>query len=456
MTQRFLAPEIIFEGIAKQKGTVNHDEHLITRGYLHGNVINGIHPDSANYAEVVSDGGVDKLKLKPLTVTDVTVNSTATDLDDFADNVYDGSNFQEGDIVFLTSMTPTECYIHNGGTAADAGDWELVNSGLSTAQVRAMLSASSGVNYNSSTGEFTADQAEIQGFFSAGTGLSYSAGQFQLNATSDQISEGSSNLFYQDSRARGALGVASVTGPNVQLLQYNSGTGVFSVELADVFGQFSAGTGLSWDGGGEFSLNANTDDIQQLAGATNKFYSDSLVDAYLSAGTGLSYSAGQFSLNANTDDIQELAGATNVYFTDQRARLALSAGTGLSYNSGTGQFALSANSDLVSEGSSNLYYTTARVQADVGVSSDAGELLSYSAGEFSLKLSQLRKAFMNQSLTANTALTLTHNLSEKLVHVTAMDSNSERIDLKVVFVSTTQVSVTSVVNLTGVDIAVSL
>jgi hypothetical protein len=235
-------------------------------------------------------------------------------------------------------MTPTECYIHNGGAAGTSADWELVNSGLSTAQVRAMLSASSGVNYNSSTGEFTADQAEIQAFFSAGTGLSYSAGQFSLNADTDDVSEG----------------------------------------------------------------------------------------------------------------------AINKYFTDSRARLALSAGTGLSYNSLTGQFALNANSDLVSEGSSNLYYTTARVQADIGVSSDPGELIGYSAGEFSLKLSQLRKGFFNQSLTANTALTLTHNLGEKLVHVTAMDSNSEKIDLKVVYISTTQLSITSVVSLTGVDVAISL
>lgn len=451
MSQRNLAPEVIFEGIIKQNGTVSNDAHLITRGYLHGNVINGIHPDSANYAEVVSDGGVDKLKLKPLTVTDVTVNSTATSLSDFVGNVYTGSNFQEGDIVFLTSMTPTECYIHNGGAAGTDADWELVNSGLSTAQVRAMLSASSGINYNTSTGEFTADQAEIQGFFSAGTGLAYSAGQFSLSANSDQVSEGSSNLYFTDARAQGAISVASVTGPNVQLLQYVNG--VLSVELADVFAEFSAGTGLTFSGG-EFSFTGDTDDVSE--GLTNVYFTDARARLALSAGTGISYnnSTGQIALNADTDLISE--GSTNVYFTDARARLALSAGTGLSYNNTSGQFALNANSDQVSEGSSNLYYTTARVQADVGVSSDPGELIGYSAGEFTLKLSQLRKGFTNQSLTANTALTLTHNLGEKLVHVSAMDSNSEKIDLKVVYVSTTQVSVTSVVNITGVDIAISL
>ena len=74
--QRLLAPEIIAEGVIKQNGTVSNDNHLITRGYLHGNVLNAIHPDSANYLEAVSDNGVTKLKVKPLTITDTTVDSS--------------------------------------------------------------------------------------------------------------------------------------------------------------------------------------------------------------------------------------------------------------------------------------------------------------------------------------------------------------------------------------------
>ena len=159
MAQRFLAPEVTFEGIVKQKGTVSNDEHLITRGYLHGNVINAIHSDSANFASVVAEGGVNKLKIDPLTITSVTVNSSQADLSAFISNVYTGSNFQEGDIVFLTTPSPTEAYIHNGGTAGNANDFDLVNSGLSDAQIRSKLSASAGIDYDASTGAFTADQA---------------------------------------------------------------------------------------------------------------------------------------------------------------------------------------------------------------------------------------------------------------------------------------------------------
>ena len=58
MAQRFLAQEALFEGVIKQNGTVSHDDHVVTRGYLHSNVVNAIHPDSGNYGSVGRDGGV--------------------------------------------------------------------------------------------------------------------------------------------------------------------------------------------------------------------------------------------------------------------------------------------------------------------------------------------------------------------------------------------------------------
>lgn len=451
MAQRFLAPEVTFEGVLKQKGTVSNDEHLITRGYLHSNVLNGIHDDSANYIEVVADEGVNKLKVKPLTITDVTVNATETSLANFITNVYTGSNFQEGDIVFLTATSPIESYIHNGGTAGTADDWELVNSGLSDAQIRSKLSASSGINYNSSTGEFTADQGEIKAFFSAGTGLAYADGVFSLDATSDQITEGSNNLFftvarvdnhlsggtginynegvisfngstsdvsegtnlyYTDARSRGALSLATVAGPDSQLLSYNSSTGVLSLPASDVHGVFFAGQGMSFSNG-EIALDANTDDITQLAGATNKFYADSLVDAHLSGGTAIGYNAGVISFNGDTDDVAE---GSNLYYTDSRVRNA--------------------------------------IQADPA----AGNLLTFDSatGDMLVALSQFRKGFQNQSLTANTGLALTHNLGEQLVHVSAMDGSGNAVELEVVYTSSSVVTVKSTVNLTGIDIAVSI
>ena len=454
MAQRFLAPEVTFEGLIKQNGTVSEDAHVITRGYLHSNVINGIHPDSANYASVVSDNGVDKLKIDPLTITSVTVNTTESTLSGFVSNVYTGSNFQEGDIVFLSSASPVEAYIHNGGSAGTDADWELVNSGLSDAQIRAKFSASNGIDYDSATGAFTADQTEIRAFFSAGTGLAYANGQFSLNATTDQITEGANNLFYTDARVNSYL---------------------------------AAGQGLAYSNG-QYSLDANTDDIVQADGATNKFYADSLVDAHLSGGTAINYNAGVISFNGSTSDVSE---GSNLYFTDARARGALSlatvtgpdvqllqyndltgvmsvqlsdifaeftAGQGLAFSGG--EYSLDANTDDIVEavGATNLFFTDARAREALSADPAAGNLLTYNdgTGEMLVALSSFRKSFANQSLTANTGLALTHNLGERLVHVSAMDGSGNKVELEVVYTSTSVVTVESVQNLTGIDIAVSI
>jgi hypothetical protein len=449
MAQRFLAPEVTFEGIVKQKGTVSDDQHLITRGYLHGNVINAIHSDSANFASVVAEGGINKLKIDPLTITSVTVNSSQADLAAFISNVYTGSNFQEGDIVFLTTPSPTEAYIHNGGTAGNANDFDLVNSGLSDAQIRSKLSASAGIDYDASTGAFTADQAEIKAFFSAGTGLAYSNGQFSLNATSDQITEGSnnkffttarvdahlsggtgidyasgeislnattqnvsehsSNLYHTAARVRSSISLASVSSPDVQLLTYNSGTGAFSLPASAVFAEFDSGTGLSY-ADGVYSLNADTSMVSEHSSAL--YFTNARVDARLSGGTGIDYNAGVISLNATTQN--------------------------------------------VSEHSSALYFTTARAQAAITADPAAGNLATVSGGQVLVALSSIRKSFANQSLTANTALNLTHNLGERLVQVTAMDSSGNDVQLEKVYTSSSVITVKSLVGLTGIDIAVSL
>lgn len=451
MAQRFLAQEALFEGVIKQNGTVSHDDHVVTRAYLHQNVVNAIHPDSANYASIVSDGGVDKLKIEPVTIVDTTVDSSNATIAAFVSNVYTGSNFQESDIVILTTASPSESWIHNGGTAGTAADWELLNTQLSDAQVRALVSGGNALTYNSSTGVFDVVEADIQAMFNAGTGLAYSAGQFSLSATSDQISEGVSNLFFTtarvdahltagagltfnageysftgstddvsegsalyftQARARGSIQASVLSGGDVQLLTVDQSTGNLSVALSGVFAQLSAGTGLAYSNG-VYSLDANTDNIQQLAGATNKFYADSLVDAHLSGGTAITYTSGVIAFNGSTDDVSE---------------------------------------------GSNLYHTTARARNSIQADPAAGNLVTFNqlSGDIALMLSSLRKGFANQSLTANTNLALTHNLGERLVHVSAMDASGNDVQLEKVYTSSSVVTVKATINLTGIDIAVSI
>jgi hypothetical protein len=73
------------------------------------------------------------------------------------------------------------------------------------------------------------------------------------------------------------------------------------------------------------------------------------------------------SVTLYTDDVDENAGGTNQYFTQTRARDSFSAGNAISYNSGTGEIAVDASqldSDDIAEGETNLYYTDSRAKAE--------------------------------------------------------------------------------------------
>jgi hypothetical protein len=458
----FFNPNVIFEGSVQLENDPTQSNHAARKSWVEANAIMAIHTDSSLLAETTVVNGEKQLKLKSLAVTDVTVDSTETSLANWITNNYtNGNELQEGDMLILTntSSARTETYIHNGGSAGTAADFtEIQGSDVSGSEVRSYFSASSGINYNSSTGAFTANQGQIRGFFSAGTGLgyddangvfslsvdsdgisegstnlyftdaraqgaisvsgaglSYSSGAISLTADSDDISEGVSNLYFTQARSRGAISAASLSN-DIQLLSFNSTSGALSVPLSGVFNEFSAGTGLAWDGGGTFSLSANTDNIQEAAEATNLYFTEARAQNAISvSGAGLSKTGGAISLTADTDDISE--GSTNQYFTDARARAA------------------------VSEDST--------VQ---------NQLLSYnsSTGKFSVDLDDLRKEFANQSLTANTFLTLNHGLGKKFVHVSAYDSNDNLVMLDVQLTDSNNLKVKAGTNKTGMKIVISL
>tara|TARA_R100001440_G_scaffold72655_1_gene96683 strand:+ start:676 stop:2046 length:1371 start_codon:yes stop_codon:yes gene_type:complete len=455
---QYLAPTNVFEGVVQLNQSPSADNHAVTKAYLETNSVVGIATDSANYAELVTEGGVKKLKLKPLTITDVSVDTSQTSLANWISaNYTTGDEKQEGDIIILTGVSGrAQTFIHNGGTAGTDADFAEIEGGdVTAAEVRAALSASAGINFNASTGEFTADQAEIRALFAAGSGLSYdsSNGTYQLNVDSDGISEGSSNLYFTDARARGAISVAG------SILSYNSGTGVISmsIDTADVA---ENGNLYFTDARarGAISLDAvSSPDTQLLTynnGTGKLSLPASAVFAEFAAGTGLSYADGVYSLNASTSNVSE---GSNLYFTDARARAAVSvSGSGLAYNSGNGQISLTADTDVISEGSSNLYFTTARAQAAISADPAAGNMATVASGQVLVAKSSFRSTFAPQNLTANTFATLNHGLGEKIVHVSAYDSSGNLVQLDVQLVDANNVKVKSVINVSGAEIVVSL
>ena len=166
-----------------------------------------------------------------------------------------------------------------------------------------------------------------------------------LTLDTDDVGEGSSNLYFTNARARSALSATTATG-----VTYNSSTGV--VALASVPNSALANSGLT--------LNSNS---VSLGG----------------------------SLTLDTDDVGE--GSSNLYYTDARTRGALSASGGISFNSSTGAFTLAsipnsalANSSITINGvATPLGGSTTTTSVDTGLGSTV--TLQGTAGEVSVATS---------------------------------------------------------------------
>jgi hypothetical protein len=373
---QFYNPEVIFKGGVKCDNAPTENNHLVRKQDVADlSYISAIASGSSSMLSV-SNG---ELSISNLAITDVHVDNTQTSLANFITNESStAASLAEGDVLILTAPSDgTETYIVSGANGSSAANYTQIESPLSAAEVGAVLQAGDGISINASNATISANIA-------AGAGLasSVSNGQITLtvDATSDEISEGSSNLYYTDSRSRSAISLESVAGPDANLMQYNSSTGEMKVLLSDVTGEFTAGAGLSYDGVGEYSLDADTDDVAE--------------------------------------------GTSNLYFTDARARGALSGGTGISYTSGTGAIAIdlqggtaigisgntisfNGSSDDVAEGSTNQYFTQARARGSVQADSAVGNLLSYNStsGDLLVSTSSVRGAF-----SAGTAIGLSNGV----------------------------------------------
>ena len=329
-------------------------------------------------------------------------------------------------------------YNSGSGAMSFTGDTDVVSEGSSNlyytdARSRAALSAGTGISYNNSTGAIAIS-------LSAGTAIGISGNTISFNGSTSDVAEGS-NQYFTQARARGSVQASSDAG---NLIQYSNSSGDMLVSTANVRGVLSGGTGITYNSGtGQIAFSGDTDDVSE--GSSNQYFTQARARSAISAESVSSPDSNLFQYNNST-------GQGKVLLSDIVGEF--SAGTGLSYN-GTGEYSLNATTSNVAEGS-NLYYTDARVRAAVTAGSESDELITYNGGTgaFSLRLQDLRHE-SQVTLTANVAQTITHNLGKKLVHVSAMDSAGNLIHLDVVYSSTTALTVTSVTGVT-VDVAVSV
>ncbi len=198
--------------------------------------------------------------------------------------------------------------------------------------------------------------------------------------TTDHLTEGS-NLYYTDSRSRSAI---SVQGD----LSYNSQTGVISYTTPTFSSDVTSVNSLTG------AVVLNTDNINE--GVNNLYYTDQRFDNKFSSksttdlaeGTNLYYTTARFNSDFSNKATTDLAEGTNLYFTNARARSSITVTGDLSYNNQTGVLSYttptvsnSVNSVNSQTGvvvldtshiaeNTNLYYTDTRARQSISVSGD--------------------------------------------------------------------------------------
>ena len=213
---------------------------------------------------------------------------------------------------------------------------------------------------------------------SAGTGISVSHTQGEgstatvsLNATTDNVSEGSTNLYHTTARARGAISVTDNGGDGS--LSYNSTTGVITYtgpSSSEVRAHLSAGTGIGYSSGviSNTDLGSSQNIFKNFTDGTTTAAADSNNDTFKFRGSagvtvavasddathgdsllvslsavpnsslanssitvaGTSVSLGG-SVSISTSNVSE---GSNLYYTDARARAAITGGTGVTVSTG--------------------------------------------------------------------------------------------------------------------------
>lgn len=245
-----------------------------------------------------------------------------------------GVTVTQADDVISLNITPAAVTITsavasvNGATGAVTLTTANISEGLNLYYTNARADARISNNlldeddFSSDSATNTASQQSIK---------AYVASQILTKDNTDEITEGSSNLYYTNARAdaRAQLKIDALV---------DSAPGALDTlnELASAMGDDA-----------NFSTTVTNSIATKLASADF----NSTFDTRLGTKT--------------TDDLSE--GSSNLYYTDARARAAISeSSTQLAYNSSTGVLTYTqGDTDTVSEGSSNLYFTTARADARV-------------------------------------------------------------------------------------------
>ena len=166
-------------------------------------------------------------------------------------------------------------------------------------------------------------------------GLTITAENGVADSTTDDLQEGLNNLYFTDTRVKNVIDQAITNGTQSNIVvTYDDATNTLSfaaengVDDSTTDDLTEGVTNLYFTDQRAIDAVVNgavdTDDIEE--GATNLYFTNQrAIDAVVNG-------------SVDTDDIEE--GTTNLYYTDTRARNALSAGNGITYTASTGEIAV--------------------------------------------------------------------------------------------------------------------
>jgi cytoskeletal protein CcmA (bactofilin family) len=151
-------------------------------------------------------------------------------------------------------------------------------------------------------------QARTRNAFTYGTGIQHDGSGTisvtQSDINTDNLTEGSTNIFFTNARARGAFSASGDLG-------YNASTGVFSfTQRTDAQVNGLADTRIALQVGA--NLDLSNQDTGDLAEGTNLYYTNARADARIALQVGANLDIS----NQSTSDLSE---GTNLYYTDARA-----------------------------------------------------------------------------------------------------------------------------------------
>ena len=291
------------------------------------------------------------------------------------------SDLSEGSNQYYTDARARAAVSGNKGLSYDTGSGEF---NIDSENVRRMFSATGDLSYDSSTGVFSFDVESVytKANFDSDFNVAMDSG------STDDLSEGSSNLYYTDTRARNAIGLHDQGGDGS--LTYDSASGRFSYtgpSAAEARAHFSGSTGITLNSG-----------------------AISITNSGVSAGTfGSATQVPQFSVNAQgqIDSAKNItiAGVTGVDFDSSNGTITVQT-TGGNF---TDVITLDPFTTANLTENTNLYYTDARARASVSVTDAGGDgSLSYDNSTGVLTYTGPSAAEVRAHLTANKGLSVSN------------------------------------------------